>query len=328
MSRALHVTEEPTLRRFWYPIARSDAVASEPVARTLLGTDLVLWRVGDGDVSVAIDRCPHRDARLSRGWLDGCAIVCPYHGWEYGSDGKATRIPQTGVDSAIPPRAALDPKLAAERYGWVWVCLSDDPVEVIPEIEEYGAEGWRIVHEPESEWDCPAPVLLDNNLDPGHIAFVHQDSFGSPEVPEVPVATVERVPGGLRSRYEIPVQARPGESSGTVRRTTADVLGPGFMVIRIDYPDGLAHIMLKACTPTTDNSARQLQVVLRNDGEDDRPAADIVAFDAQVWEEDKAVLEHLVDGFHLDLAANVHLRSDRTSIDFRRWLAELVGGSP
>lgn len=324
----LHVTAELALRRHWFPVARGDAVTDGPVGRMLLGTALVLWRIGEGPVLAAVDRCPHRDARLSLGWVDGCALVCPYHGWEYGTDGRATRIPQVDQRTPISARAVLDMPLVEERYGWVWVCLSADPVAPVPELPEYDEPGWRRIHEPESHWSCPAPVLLDNNLDPAHIAFVHRNSFGSPESPEVPVADVERIPGGLRSRYEIPVQARPGETTATVRRTTTDVLGPCLGRIRIDYPDGLSHIMLKACTPVTDTTTRQLQIVLRNDAEDDRPAADIIAFDDQVWREDKAVLEHLADGFHLDLAANIHLRIDRTSIEYRRLLLDLIRASP
>lgn len=321
----LHMTDHQVLRHYWYPVARADAVTGDkPVARTLLGTPLVLWRA-DGSTRAAVDRCPHRDAPLSLGWLDGCSLVCPYHGWEFGPDGRAAHIPQLGVGAPLPPRAALDTVGVDERYGLVWVCLAADPAEPIPEVPEYGAAGWRAIHEPESVWACPAPVLLDNNLDPAHIAFVHQTSFGTPATPQVPVAEVKRIPGGLRSRYEVPVQARPGESGPTVRRTTIDVVGPCLALLRIEYPDGLCHIMLKACTPETDTTTRQLQVVLRNDTETDRPAADVIAFDEQVWREDKAVLEHLRAGLQLDLTANVHLRVDRTSIEYRRYLADLVG---
>jgi len=323
----LRLTEEPALRRYWYPVARADAVAGDPVARTLLGVGLVLWRAGAGPVLAAIDRCPHRDARLSRGWLDGCALVCPYHGWAYGPDGVAIRIPQLPEGSPLPPRAALDTVLVEERYGWAWVCLEPDPVAPIPDVPEFGSPGWRAIPEPESEWACPAPSLMDNNLDPGHISSVHRGSFGSATTPEVPVADVERTAGGLRSCYEIPVQSRPGETTSTVRRTTTDLHGPLLGVIRIDYPDGLTHIMIKSCTPVDDDHTRQLQVVLRNDTDVDRPAADIIAFDAQVWAEDKEVLEHCVGGFRVEPAANVHVRTDRASIEYRRLLTELVAVS-
>jgi hypothetical protein len=116
-----------------------------------------------------------------------------------------------------------------------------------------------------------------------------------------------------------------GRGALRIRRTTTDVHGPFLGVIRIDYPDGLTHIMIKSCTPVDDGHTRQLQVVLRNDTEEQRPEADIIAFDAQVWQEDKVVLEHCAAGFGLDLVANVHLRTDRASIEYRRHLAKLIG---
>ena len=142
---------------------------------------------------------------------------------------------------------------------------------------------------------------------------------------------VERTAYGLRSSYVVPVQSRPGEPTSTVRSTTTDVHAPFLAVIRIDYPDGLAHIMIKACTPVDDDHTRQLQVVLRNDTDDDRSAADILAFDAQVWQEDKVVLEHCAAGFQLDLTANVHLRTDRarpsnTGVSSSRLVSPLSSG--
>ena len=44
---SLRVTREQTLRRYWYPVARTDGVRDSPVARTLLGVGLVLWRAGE-----------------------------------------------------------------------------------------------------------------------------------------------------------------------------------------------------------------------------------------------------------------------------------------
>ncbi len=325
--RAFLITREPAFRRFWYPIARSDGIApGGVVARRLLGVDLAVWRSVDGSVAAAVDRCPHRDARLSVGWVDGCHLVCPYHGWEYGADGRCARIPQFDDGALLPPLARLASVRSDERYGWVWACLDDDPVLPLPEIPEAGSSGWRTIHEPESEWSCPAPMLVENNLDPAHIAFVHRGSFGTPAEPKVPVADVARTATGLRSRYEIPVQGRPGEMVPTVRSTTSDLYGPLLMLIRILYPDGVEHLMVKACTPVDDTATRQLQQVIRNDGEAARPGADIVAFDAEVWREDKAVLETAHHDWCLDLTANVHIRHDRPSIELRRFVGDVAAG--
>jgi phenylpropionate dioxygenase-like ring-hydroxylating dioxygenase large terminal subunit len=309
-------------------LARADAVAAGPVARTLLGVEVVLWRPGPGRIAAAADRCPHRDARLSGGWLDGCALVCPYHGWEYGADGAATRIPQLDDGAALPPAARLDAVRVAERYGWVWACLVPEADEAmgLPAIPVADERAWRVVPEPESEWACPLPMLVENNLDPAHIAFVHRTSFGTPASPRVPVPDVGRTATGMRSSHEVGVQSRPGEVGQTVRRTVTTVIGPALLVIDITYPDGVRHVMLKACTPVGDTTTRQLQVVLRNDAEADRPAADIVAFDAQVWAEDRAVLESAHHDYPLTLGAQVHLRIDRATIEYRRMLGEIVGG--
>jgi phenylpropionate dioxygenase-like ring-hydroxylating dioxygenase large terminal subunit len=321
----LQVTWEPELRRYWYAVARADAVRG-PIHRRLLGTDLVLWSPVAGEYAAAEDRCPHRDARLSDGWLDDCSLVCPYHGWEFDGGGQATRIPQLPADAAIPPRAELTTYPVVERYGWLWTCLSDDPVAPVPALAELDDPKWRVIHEPESEWDCSAASLVDNNNDAAHIAFVHRGTFGSPARPDVPVADVTRTGFGITVRIEIPVTSRPGTVEETKRYVYNDVHAPFLMVIRIAYSDGVNHIMLKSCTPADDNSTRQLQVVFRDDSEADVPAAEIAAFDARVWEEDKSVLERALPRYSLDLTTNVHLKIDRPSIEYRRLLADVISG--
>ena len=47
--------------------ARASTSAAHPVAVTLLDTQVVLYRAGDGRVVAAPDRCPHREAPLSIG---------------------------------------------------------------------------------------------------------------------------------------------------------------------------------------------------------------------------------------------------------------------
>lgn len=317
------VLDDPVFRHFWYPVARLDALADGPVARRLLGEELVLWSPRPGEVAAARDRCPHRDARLSTGWLDECRLVCPYHGWQFDEQGTAVHVPQLGLDARIPPKADLRSVASCLRYGWVWVAL-EEPLLPIPEIPEFDAPGWRTISEPESDWACTAVHLVDNNIDPAHIAFVHQASFGTPARPEVDLPGIEWTAAGMHLTYEVAVESRPGEVGTTVRSTRNQLHGPLLMLNRITYPDGVVHLMVKACTPATATTTHQLQLVLRNDAEEQRPAADIVAFDDQVWAEDKAVLEHCWTDYRLEITDNVHLRTDRASIEYRRWLARLV----
>jgi phenylpropionate dioxygenase-like ring-hydroxylating dioxygenase large terminal subunit len=322
----LVISGHPVLRRFWYAASFAADVTTAPAARTVLGTRLVLWRPSpDAAVSVALDRCAHRDAPLSRGWVTDCRLVCPYHGWEWDAAGRTKRIPQF-PDAPHPTTSGLTMVRSQERYGLVWVCLSDDPVAGIPLVPEYGAPGWRAVPEYEYAFACTAMHLLENNFDPGHVAFVHRGTFGNPDRAELTDQAVSRAPYGIETRGQVPVESRPGEAGATLRTTVSKLYAPFFGHIRITYPDGLRHVMVKAITPVDDTHCSLLQLVLRTDTEADRPAADILDFDVAVENEDRDLLESLPPLFPLAPHLNAHARADRNSLAIRRLWTDLVTG--
>jgi phenylpropionate dioxygenase-like ring-hydroxylating dioxygenase large terminal subunit len=67
------------LAKCWYPVARSDELGERPIQVQLLDVDLVVYRAA-GKAVVARNLCVHRGTRLSLGWVEDDAIVCPYHG--------------------------------------------------------------------------------------------------------------------------------------------------------------------------------------------------------------------------------------------------------
>ena len=116
-SGAAVLCSSPALRDAWYAVARSIDVGGHPVAVTLLDTHVVLYRAGDGRVVAAPDRCPHREAPLSIGTIhDGC-LVCSYHGWTFGDDGRCVRVPSAAEHVPPPPRAHLSTFGSAERHA-------------------------------------------------------------------------------------------------------------------------------------------------------------------------------------------------------------------
>ena len=57
------------------------------------------------------------------------------------------------------------------------------------------------------------------------------------------------------------------------------------------YPSGLTHVLVTAATPIDDAHSQIVQFCLRSDREEDVPAADVIAFDRKVTEEDRYILE-------------------------------------
>jgi phenylpropionate dioxygenase-like ring-hydroxylating dioxygenase large terminal subunit len=99
-------TDWEILSRYWHPVAFSHDVTSAPMSARLLDQDLVVYRSSQS-VVVARDICLHRGARLTLGQIDGDELVCAYHGWRYGANGRCTRIPSQPPDIRISPKARL-----------------------------------------------------------------------------------------------------------------------------------------------------------------------------------------------------------------------------
>ena len=89
---------------FWYPMALSSEVtADKPLRVKRLCLPFVVFRDAQGEARVLSDTCVHRGGSLSGPWelgqqpriVNDC-IVCPYHGWEFSSDGSCVNIPSIG----------------------------------------------------------------------------------------------------------------------------------------------------------------------------------------------------------------------------------------
>ncbi|HXZ18034.1 MAG TPA: Rieske 2Fe-2S domain-containing protein, partial [Roseiarcus sp.] len=113
-------TRQKVLQNFWYATVPTDALKAGPKPFRLLGEDIVLFLAGDPPAALK-DRCLHRSAKLSKGWVKDGRIVRGYHGWRYDGSGRLRTIPQLPPDQAVPD-ACVQSFHARDRYGYVWVC--------------------------------------------------------------------------------------------------------------------------------------------------------------------------------------------------------------
>ena len=326
------VTKQPALRRFWYPVMPVAHLADGPKPFTLLGQNIVLWRDGEGRPAALIDRCCHRTAKLSLGFVAEGSISCGYHGWTFDRSGRCIRVPQA-KDPSRTPKFTVDAYRAEERYGYVWVCLGE-PLASIPEIPEAGDPGFRQIHEFYETWNCGALRVMENSFDNAHFSYVHRASFGDVENPEPSVFSFTEHDWGFEAHSLVPV-LNPDlqkknlaiEGDRVVRDNLRTWWMPFCRKLRIKYPTGLHHVIITAATPIDDDHSQIIQFAFRNDSETDAPAKDIIAFDRQVTNEDRLVLESTEFDSPLNAASGeeFHMPSDKPSLIMRRRLMALLG---
>jgi phenylpropionate dioxygenase-like ring-hydroxylating dioxygenase large terminal subunit len=156
------------LRRHWFPLCRSAELRRRPLARMLLGEPIVLFRGAGGRAAALADRCPHRNAPLSAGWVRGEALVCPYHGWSFDGAGACRAVPGLCGEPAHPSRS-VPAYGVSEAGGMVWASL--DPQGPPPQVP--AAQPGQIAALREFRLAAGLADALENFLDATHTHFVH-----------------------------------------------------------------------------------------------------------------------------------------------------------
>jgi phenylpropionate dioxygenase-like ring-hydroxylating dioxygenase large terminal subunit len=327
---------DPGLRRCWHPVARPAEVTAQPRRVMLLGEPWVLYRAAGRIVAFA-DRCPHRLTPLSIGQCAGGVIQCAYHGWRFDADGACVEIPALGVGAVLPPAARLTPAAGlVEAHGMVFLAPEDPiaPLGSIPEADDPSFEAGEL---PTLVARASAGLLADNFLDVAHFPFVHAGTFGADEAAEVPPYAVARDDWSFTMSYEHSFANRedPGVAEGLrplvqTRRLAYQLTAPFHLRLRIDFVEaGGTNVIGFFIQPEAANSCRLFTTLWRNDlAGDATRMAEAVAFEVAVLREDLHIQEAF-DELVLPLArtAEVHTRADRTTLELRRVLADLVAAA-
>ena len=325
------ITQHPVFRRFWYPVMPIADLTDGPQSFTLLGEPLVLWLTAEGKPAALRDRCCHRSAKLSMGIVQNGCVRCPYHGWAYDASGACAKVPQIDPGAAIPKTYRVASFPCEERYGYVWVCLSADPLLPLPEIPEADAPENRLIPQFYEPWQCSGLRVMENSFDNAHFSIVHAESFGVTEQPQPVRSELVPLDLGLKAYATVPVVNPPLQQqilnipdSLTMREVESTWYVPFSRTLKITYPNGLMHLIFTAATPVSDRTSQIVQFCVRNDSEADASTESIIAFDRQVVNEDKRVLESTDYDTPVDVAVEQHMPSDQPGIVMRRQLAALI----
>ena len=314
------------LASFWYPIAFSRDIGDRPFATQLLDQRLVVWKTASG-LSVANDICLHRGVPLSMGEVEGNHLICKYHGFHYDATGKCALIPANPAAS-IPSKLCLKTYPIREAYGLVWTTLTGEESSDLPEFPEWNDPDYQQILPDGIDLNAAAGRQMEGFLDVAHFAWVHTESFGDRDNPLVPKYRVTPTDRGVRADYLSTVSNFP---KGLQDRAPADfewlrvfeVFLPFTAVLRVHFPnDGLLCI-LNAASPVSARKTRVFCPICRN-FDRDQPLEPVYAFNHQIFNEDKAVVEaQYPEDLPLDLRVEAHIEADRTSIAYRKGLADL-----
>ncbi|MBY8878241.1 DUF5914 domain-containing protein [Actinacidiphila acidipaludis] len=215
----------------WFVVGASlDLRDDRPLAMTVAGQEVVLWRDARGRVVAGPGICPHLGAPLRDSAVRCGTLVCHWHG--------------LALDGT--PFAGWQPWPAHDDGVLLWVRLDDvggeEPTPVPPVPERPAAAG-ALAAVCTVTGVCEPDDVVANRLDPWHGAWFHPYSFvdltvvGSPgDTGEEDAFTVD-VSFKVAGRFVVPVRA------------VFTAPGPRTVVMRISEGEGVGSVVETHATP-------------------------------------------------------------------------------
>ena len=315
--------DDPVLLNDWYIVAASRDLADDAMRPVRLwDEDLVIWRHG-GQVIVWKDYCIHRGAKLSLGRVHEGNIECPYHGWRYNSAGACTLIP-AHPEMQPPAKARAVVYKSVECDGYIWVSLGE-PAKGPPRFPEWADSSYRKILVGPYNYHGNPFRTVENFLDAAHFPFVHANINGDPDDPE-PIGDYdvftdeEGVRTGPIARFQPFGDHRGIPVTAYYQYNCPRPLSAYF---EKDTGEGNRFCTFMAVTPlAVDDCLLWVQIAI-NYGFD-LPEPQILERQDMVYNQDKPIIESQRPyPLPLDLKEELHVRSDKYCVAYRRRLKEL-----
>jgi phenylpropionate dioxygenase-like ring-hydroxylating dioxygenase large terminal subunit len=289
-----------------------DFSVGEPRPLFYFDRHLVGWRDEAGEMHVMDAFCPHLGAHLGHGGhVDGCEIVCPFHGWRFDAEGQNTLIPYS---ERTNKRAAIHAYPTLERNGMVFAWYHPDdvaPMWDMPVIAELdGDPEWSTLIRRDWEIDAALQEMAENAVDSAHFRFVHNTAT-VPEIESYDIGFPEAVSKSSQ-KFVTPRGVMEG-------RIDTRQFGPGASLVNFS---GIVDTVNYACTTpiTGERCIIRFNFRFKTMGDEATTAGVGKAFVAEVskqMEEDRPIWEHKA---HLVRPALAD--TDGPFMKFRKWMAQ------
>lgn len=235
------VSSFPAHPASWYLFCHANELRQGPLAKEILGRDLVAFQTASGKIVVLDARCSHLGANLGRGKVVGETIQCPFHNWRFGGDGLCKKIPGA---TEIPLFARQQNYPVAIRHGFVFFFNGVEALFPLPFFEgeepENFVAGNLFSYTAQAEWFMVAAQGFDRQ----HFEAVHDRRLIEPPEVDCPTLFVRRnrwyaeiIGASLRDRI---LRTLVGE---TVRLTIHNWGGTLFMV-KAEFPRACSRFLV------------------------------------------------------------------------------------
>lgn len=183
--RFYELERDTVFRNNWLIAARADQVRKrgDYVAGSITGEPHVIVRNEDGHLNAFFNVCRHHAAQVMSG--AGCteSLVCPYHGWTYGLDGRLVKAPELGAVKDFDRGAfGLVPMAVESWCDLLFISMAKTTSPLSPQLTELARrlramqiDNLQFVARRTYRLACNWKVYVDNYLDGGyHVGYLHR----------------------------------------------------------------------------------------------------------------------------------------------------------
>ncbi|MDB5729092.1 MAG: hypothetical protein JWQ00_2297 [Noviherbaspirillum sp.] len=330
------------VKNCWYVAAWSTEVSATPMARTLLGQSVVLYRTSSGAAAALENRCPHRGVPLSVGKVEGDLLRCGYHGLEFNASGACVSIPGQDV---VPRSCRVESYPVAERDAVIWIWMGDPALANPDDIVPYP---WH--SSPVWSWkgavydlECNFELMNDNLLDLTHLGFVHLNTIGgdpkSHSNAEMKTTRDGRHVSVVRWMRDVtPPQTftKSAGLEGRIDRWQEIDFYPGIITIWAgglptgtgayegNRVGGYQSRIFNGLTPETENTVHYFWSAAHHHRHDDPKVTELhFSHIAHAFEEDRAILSLQQKSLNATSKKLVDIKSDVAGLHARRIIQEM-----
>ena len=273
------------------------------VTTKIAGRPIAVVRDREGTLRAFYNVCKHRAHALLSGEGQTTRIMCPYHAWVYGLDGRLVRAPNTEtLEDFEPKRICLDAVQVEEFCGFIFVNLDPQAPSLRAQSENLETEvrhwapdienltfGHRLTYDIKSNWKN----VVDNFLECYHCPTAHKDFCNLVDMDTYKVTThgiysshMAEAGKGANSAYDV--------SNATVRTHAVWWLWPTTCLMR--YPGRSSMIVLNVIPVGPDRTLETYDFYLETPDANEMEMEAIRYLDEVLQREDIDIVESVQRG--------------------------------